>query len=66
MADAFIKFESEWKAVPTTCDPCAACRDIIYGKQYQLVLHTSKSISHTDVNLCEACHSIIIEDQERD
>lgn len=50
-----IKFE--WKEVPTSCDPCTGCEEIIYGKQYQLfVLGTP-----TDKKLCQSCYSVINE-----
>jgi hypothetical protein len=59
MANPLIVFTTEWRLVPTTCDPCTVCEDIIYGKQYQL--HVQR-IGATDVILCESCHEVAMKE----
>lgn len=61
MAEAVILLEINWKEVPTSCEPCKGCGDVIYGKQYQLIL---PKIGATDVILCESCYSDVIEDRD--
>ena len=51
MASSLIEFNTEWRLVPTTCEPCTGCEDIIYGKQYQLFLNGNP----VDAILCEPC-----------
>lgn len=46
-----VELTPEWQPVPTTCDPCSACQEIIYGKQYQMFLNNAAC----DTVLCEAC-----------
>lgn len=58
MAEAVIKFSTEWRLVPTTCEPCTVCQDIIYGKQYQLFMNPSGAI---DTKLCESCYDAVKE-----
>lgn len=58
MAEAIIKFKMEWREVPTTCEPCIACEDIIYGKQYQLFVIGQA----TDRIVCENCYLEIIKE----
>lgn len=58
MAEPIIKFTTEWRLVPTTCEPCTGCQEIIYGKQYQLFLNEKE----TDNRLCEGCYEAMAED----
>jgi hypothetical protein len=53
MANPLIVFTTEWRLVPTTCDPCTVCEDIIYGKQYQLFIQPGGA---TDKILCASCY----------
>lgn len=53
MAEPVIKFNMEWRLVPTTCEPCTGCEEIIYGKQYQLFVNDNQ----TDNRLCESCYT---------
>lgn len=50
---SLIEFTTEWQLVPTTCEPCTACREIIYGTQYQLFIEPGGA---TDTNVCESCY----------
>lgn len=56
MAEPVINFSMEWRLVPTTCEPCTGCQEIIYGKQYQLFLNPGGS---TEKIICESCYSAI-------
>jgi hypothetical protein len=47
-----IDFGMEWQEVPCTCEPCTACKEIIYGKQYQLFALGEP----TETILCESCY----------
>ena len=58
MANAFLEFELQWREVPTTCEPCAVCSEIIYGKQYQLFTEPGGAM---DTILCQPCYSAIQE-----
>lgn len=60
MAKSVINFTTEWRLVPTTCEPCNVCHDIIYGKQYQLFLNGKP----TESKLCEPCRSVIESDTD--
>jgi hypothetical protein len=62
MAEAFIKFTMEWREVPTTCEPCIACEDIIYGKQYQLFVIGEA----TDKILCGSCYVEVSKEDHQD
>lgn len=55
MAEPLLVINLEWKEVPTTCEPCTGCGDIIYGKQYQLFLNNQPA----ETKLCEACYTAI-------
>jgi hypothetical protein len=57
MASLVVEFNPEWREVPTTCEPCKVCKDIIYGKQYQLFVLEKPS----DNILCESCYMAIKE-----
>jgi hypothetical protein len=59
MAETVIYLDLKWEEVPTTCEPCIGCGDIIYGKQYQL--HVQR-IGATDVILCESCHEVAMKE----
>ena len=52
-----ITLTTEWRLVPTTCEPCTGCQEIIYGKQYQLFLNDKE----TDNRLCEGCYEVVKE-----
>lgn len=62
MVNKVVEFTTEWRLVPTTCEPCVACNDIIYGKQYQLFFEPGGA---TKVILCEPCRTNI-EDESDD
>lgn len=61
MAEPVLIIETNWKLVPTSCEPCRGCGDIIYGKQYQLHL---QRIGETDVILCESCYTVVISPED--
>jgi hypothetical protein len=52
MANPLLVIEFEWREVPTTCEPCTGCGDIIYGKQYQLFCEPGGPIESI---LCQSC-----------
>lgn len=52
---SLFELNTEWKLVPATCDPCSACHEIIYGKQYQLHLNDKP----LDQVLCEPCYEVM-------
>lgn len=56
MPDPVIVFTTEWRLVPTTCEPCMLCEDIIYGKQYELFMDGNR----IDMILCESCYVAVI------
>jgi hypothetical protein len=58
MAEAFIKFSMEWWEVPTTCEPCIGCEEIIYGKQYQLFVI---GVATNNI-ICESCYLEVIKE----
>lgn len=62
MAEPVLIIETNWKEVPTSCEPCRGCGDIIYGKQYQLFFEPGGA---TKVILCEPCRTNI-EDESDD
>lgn len=57
---SLIEFNSEWRLVPTTCEPCTACKEIIYGRQYQLIITPG---GPTDTILCESCYVEVTNNQ---
>jgi hypothetical protein len=52
MANKLVVFTCEWREVPTSCEPCAVCKDAIYGKQFQMYLEPGGA---TGTILCESC-----------
>lgn len=64
MAEVILKIELEWREVPTTCEPCSMCEEIIYGKQYRLFLNTKceKGEPETEIILCQSCYECVKED----
>lgn len=58
MANSLIEFNSEFREVPTTGDPCSACKEPIYGKQFQLFIEPGGA---TDTILCHSCYDIVQE-----
>lgn len=60
MPNNIIEFELQWKEVPTTCEPCCVCEEIIYGKQYQLFTDPGGA---ADTILCQACYECLEEDK---
>lgn len=62
MAESVLIFELEWREVPTTCDPCTGCGEIIYGKQYQMFLNTECNKGNsgiTETLLCQSCYECL-------
>jgi len=55
-----VEFSSEWHQVDTTCDTCTACKEIIYGKQYQLFLNNQP----TEQIICEPCYQEVMREDE--
>lgn len=53
MPDPVIEFTTEWRFVHNSCEPCAGCQEIIYGKQYQLFLQPG---GFAGIKLCESCY----------
>jgi len=56
MANPLLVINIEWKEVPTTCEPCDGCGEIIYGKQFQLFMEPCREMS---TKLCESCKGAI-------
>ncbi len=53
MADPLAEITLDWREVSTSCEPCSACGETIYGKQYQLFTEPG---GQTDTKLCESCY----------
>ena len=62
MASDLMQIEIIWKEVPTTCDPCIGCKEIIYGKQYQMFTVIGGKEHPNDAIVCGSCY----EDIERE
>lgn len=56
MANAFLEFEIKWMEVQTTGEPCFACKEPIYGRQYQLFIEPGGA---AEVVLCQSCYQAI-------
>jgi hypothetical protein len=56
MANPLLEIKLVWQEVPTTCEPCSACTEIIYGKQYQMFTEPG---GQTETILCRACYEAI-------
>jgi hypothetical protein len=56
MANSLIEFNSEFREVQTTGDPCTACNEPIYGKQFQLFMEPGGA---TGTILCQSCMDAI-------
>lgn len=57
-----IEFGMKWQEVPCTCEPCSACNEIIYGKQYQLFSVVGETATPTETILCSSCYQEVKED----
>jgi len=62
MASDLMQIEIIWKEVPTTCDPCIGCNDIIYGKQYQMFTLIAGKEQSNDAVICGSCFEEIQND----
>lgn len=54
-----IEFKMEWREVPCTGEPCVACTEPIFGKQYQL--HSVVGVKTTPMEqiACASCYAEI-------
>lgn len=54
--NSLIEFNTEWKEVQTTGEPCSVCKEPIYGRQYQLFIEPGGA---TETILCQSCYEAI-------
>jgi len=59
MASDLMQIEIIWKEIPTTCEPCVACKEPIYGKQYQMFTVIGGKESAMDTIVCGSCYTEI-------
>lgn len=57
-----IEFEMQWREVPSTCEPCSTCTEVIYGKQYQLFTVINGQATPMETVLCESCYQAVEND----
>lgn len=62
MASDLMQIETIWKEVPATCEPCIACQEPIYGKQYQMFTLIGDKESALDTIVCSSCYDAIEKD----
>lgn len=51
-----IEFKLKWREVPCTGEPCIACEEPIYGKQYQLHTIIGGKATPLDQVACASCY----------
>lgn len=51
-----IEFNTEWREVPCTAEPCTVCKEPIYGKQYQLHTVIGGTVTPIDQIVCSSCY----------
>ena len=59
-----IEFEMEWREVPCTGDPCIACKEPIFGKQYQLHSVINDKATPLDQVVCASCYMEIEKEED--
>lgn len=51
-----MEFKLEWREVPCNGEPCIACTEPIYGKQYQLHSVIGDKVMPLDQIACASCY----------
>jgi hypothetical protein len=59
-----INLEMEWREVPCTGESCIACKDPIFGKQYQLHSVINGQAKPLDQVVCASCYMEIEKDED--
>lgn len=58
-----IEFNTEWREVPCTAEPCIICGEMILGKQYQLFTVICGKATPMEQIACASCY-VEIEKEE--
>lgn len=59
-----IEFSMEWREVPCTAQPCTVCKELIYGKQYQLFTIIGETVTPIKQIVCSSCYMEIEKEED--
>lgn len=59
-----IEFHLEWREVPCTAEPCTACKEPIFGKQYQQFSVINEQATPMPQIVCNSCYMEIEKEED--